>query len=126
MCSGTGVLSYGYSSVACSPCKGSGYVSASKAAQLRRSLQQIDMMTGGGGYNGTSIQYGNGGNGGSRGGSSSSDNICKSCNGTGDCQHCKGTGVASYDGNYGMSGGVDKCPICHGTRDVAFVMEEDG
>ena len=53
MCSGTGVFSaYGNSST-CSGCQGTGYTTPAKAAKLRQALQQVDQMTGGGGYGGT-------------------------------------------------------------------------
>ena len=55
MCSGTGVFSaYGNSST-CSGCQGTGYTTPAKAAKLRQALQQVDQMTGGGGYGGTNI-----------------------------------------------------------------------
>ena len=114
MCSGTGVFSGYGGSQTCSECKGSGYTTASRAAQLRQSLQQIDQMTGGGGYGGTSIDDGSyrpserGNN------SSGSDRSCHTCHGTGHCQHCKGTGLVVYDGEYNTEGGVMKCPICKG------------
>lgn len=115
MCSGTGVFSaYGNSST-CSGCQGTGYTTPAKAAKLRQALQQVDQMTGGGGYGGTNIDYGNSGTSvsGSRG---SSDRSCHSCNGTGECQHCHGVGVVEYDGQYNTPDGYMKCPICHGTK----------
>lgn len=114
MCSGTGVFSGYGGSQTCSECKGSGVTSASRAAQLRQSLQQIDQMTGGGGYGGTSIDDGSYRP--SERGSSSSgpDRSCHTCHGTGHCQHCKGTGLVVYDGEYNTEGGVMKCPICKG------------
>ena len=115
MCSGTGVFSaYGNSST-CSGWQGTGYTTPAKAAKLRQALQQVDQMTGGGGYGGTNIDYGNSGTSvsGSRG---SSDRSCHSCNGTGECQHCHGVGVVEYDGQYNTPDGYMKCPICHGTK----------
>lgn len=115
MCSGTGVFSaYGNSST-CSGCQGTGYTTPAKAAKLRQALQQVDQMTGGGGYGGTNIDYGNSGTSvsGSRG---SSDRSCHSCNGTGECQHCHGVGVVEYDGQYNTPDGYMECPICHGTK----------
>lgn len=112
MCSGTGTFYDGNVSGICSPCNGCGYMPADKAAALRQSLQQIDRLTGGGGYGGTSIEYGNGG---SSPESPAVDNSCRTCGGTGHCRHCLGVGLSEYEGMYGTSGGVDKCPICKGT-----------
>lgn len=115
MCSGTGVFSAYGSSSTCSGCQGSGYTTPANAAKLRQALQQVDQMTGGGGYGGTSIDDGNRG-GSVSGNNSSSDRSCHSCNGTGECQHCHGVGVVEYEGQYNTPDGYMKCPICHGTK----------
>lgn len=46
----------------------------------------------------------------------SSNSSCRYCHGTGDCQHCKGVGLVTYDGEYNTEGGVMECPICKGTK----------
>lgn len=114
MCSGTGVFSGYGSSQTCGECKGSGYTTASRAAQIRQSLQQIDQMTGGGGYGGTSIDDGNYHPAPSNSGSTDAPS-CHTCHGTGGCQHCHGTGVVEYEGQYNTSDGIMKCPICKGS-----------
>ena len=115
MCSGTGVFSAYGSSSTCSGCQGTGYTTPANAAKLHQALQQVDQMTGGGGYGGTSIDDGNAGCSvsGNRG---SSDRSCHSCGGTGECQHCHGVGVVEYEGQYNTPDGLMKCPICHGCK----------
>ena len=116
MCSGSGVFSaYGNSST-CSGCQGSGFTTPEKAAKLRQALQQVDQMTGGGGYGGTSIDDGNYGGSSVSGSNNNSDRSCHSCGGTGDCQHCHGVGVVEYEGQYNTPDGYMKCPICHGSK----------
>lgn len=117
MCSGTGVFSVYGNSQTCSDCSGTGYTTASRAAQLRQALQQIDQMTGGSGYDNTSIDDGNyRPSKRSENHNSEQDLSCHYCHGTGECQHCKGIGVEEYEGNYGMPGGVMKCSICKGSK----------
>lgn len=117
MCSGTGVFSALGSSKTCSECSGSGYTSVSRAAELKQSLQQLDQMTGGGGFIGTNISDGS-----DRpsnnvsGGHSTSDRSCHNCHGTGHCQHCKGIGVVDYDDPYSLDSGAMTCPICKGSK----------
>lgn len=121
MCSGTGVLSFYGESHPCNECQQTGKVTPQRAAQLRQALQQVDQMTGGGGYGGTSIEYGHpaGERTGGRKGSydSGSGNDCRSCGGTGDCTYCHGAKVVEYDGEYGEEGGFMKCPVCKGKGD---------
>ncbi|MDO4161274.1 MAG: hypothetical protein Q4D41_12555 [Prevotellaceae bacterium] len=111
MCSGTGVFSAPGTQSTCSECSGTGRVTAQRSAELQQALQQVDAMTGGGGFDNTSIEYGNGGS----SNSNSSNSSCNSCGGTGYCRHCMGSKVVEYDGNYGESGGYMKCPICKGS-----------
>lgn len=116
MCSGSGVFpTYGNSST-CSGCQGTGVTTPEKTAKLRQALQQVDQMTGDGGYGGTSIDDGNYGGGSVSGSNSSSNRSCHSCGGTGDCQHCHGVGVVEYEGQYNTPDGYMKCPICHGSK----------
>ena len=101
MCSGTGVFNTGYQAMQCRECDGTGRVTRQRAAELMKALQQLDMMTGGGGFGGTSI--------------GTPSTMCRSCHGTGDCTHCRGLKVVEYDGTYGESGGYMRCPVCKGT-----------
>lgn len=117
MCSGTGIFSFYGESHPCNECRQTGKVTPQRAAQLRQTLRQVDQMTGGGGYDDTSIQYGSSsGNGSGRGSyDSGSGNECRSCGGTGDCTYCNGVKVVPYDGEYGEEGGFMKCPVCKGS-----------
>lgn len=116
MCSGTGVFNTGHQAMQCRECDGTGRVTRQRAAELMQALQQLDMMTGGGGFGGTSIGTPSSG-GGSQGGPSSGSSVtmCRSCHGTGDCTHCRGLKVVEYYGTYGESGGYMRCPVCKGT-----------
>lgn len=116
MCSGSGVFSDGFSSMTCKECNGSGQVTTQRAAQLHQALRQLDQMTGGGGFGGTSIQgSGSGNTNNYRQETNEVDRSCHSCNGSGNCGHCAGRGEVRYDGNYGQPGGIMDCPICKGT-----------
>lgn len=116
MCSGSGVFSFYGEYHPCSECNQTGRVTPERAVQLQQSLQELDQMTGGGGYGNTSIQYGSSPNDGdaSRQGRGSSGNDCHTCGGTGDCTYCHGAKVVEYDGEYGEPGGFMKCPVCKG------------
>ena len=104
ICKGSRMASNGNT---CYYCNGVGYVNAESAAMMQH------IINGGS----TSGIFGTpGSNSGNGGGSGSSDLDCVACHGTGQCQHCKGLGVTSYNGQYGMSGGVDKCPICKNSK----------
>ena len=88
MCSGIGVFSFNGESHPCNKCQQTGKVTPQRAAKLRQALQQVDQMTGGGGYGNTSIEYGSPV--GKRTGShkvsydSGIGNDCRSCGGTGE------------------------------------------
>lgn len=112
LCSGSGVFRNGGVSTNCSPCNATGYVSSAKAAQLSRALREMDID--GNGYDDTNIDYPTPTP--APAPKSDYDNRCVACNGTGYCLHCKGIGVTEYKGEYGMSGDIDKCPICHGNK----------
>lgn len=112
MCSGSGIFSMYGNSQPCSECKQTGKVTSQRAAQLRQGLQQIDQMTGGSGYNNTSIEFNNGNRRNNRSYSESDDLKCHTCNGTGRCGHCAGHGIVEYDDPYGLETGFKRCPIC--------------
>lgn len=112
LCSGSGVFRHGGVSSDCSPCNATGYVSSTKAAQLRMALRDMDIDSKG--YDDTNIDYPMPTPAPTP--KSDYDDRCVACNGTGDCQNCNGIGVTEYNGEYGMPGGVDKCPICHGGK----------
>lgn len=109
ICSGSGVLDmYGTYSY-CGTCNGSGFVSSDEAVKLRKGLQQIDAMTGGGGYDNTSIND----DWHPRHQQVSRD--CYACNGTGICPVCSGIGSITYYGEtvlcrYCKTSG--ECPKC--------------
>lgn len=90
--------------VVCGFCNGVGQVEASAAAQGK-------YVIGGGSTRDLYPSSSTNGN-----DASSSDQACRYCHGTGDCQHCKGVGLVGYDGEYNTEGGVMKCPICNGTK----------
>lgn len=116
MCSGTGIFSAYGNSQTCSECKGSGYTTVSRAAQLQQSLQQIDQITGGGGYGETSINDGTYRQSDNNNQKSEPDRSCHYCHGTGHCQQCKGIGLVDYEDSYSLDRGVMTCPICKGTK----------
>lgn len=100
MCSGTGVFVFnGYSSK-CTSCDGIGIVSSEEAAELLRQLQTIDQMTGGTGYNNSSIDWPY----------QESTITCGACAGLGSCPVCHGMGSVSY---YGEA--ATKCNFCNGS-----------
>ena len=124
MCSGSGIFSFYGESHPCSECNQTGKVTSQRAAQLWQSLQQIDELTGGGGYGSTSIQYNNSsgsGNSSTRNSNSNSENVlgdeCRVCKGTGDCTYCHGAKVVECKGHYGEPDDFMKCPVCKGSGD---------